>query len=87
MSTAVRRLVNLSVSYAVGDILTRGLSFLLVPLYTRFLPSSDYGILGLAITMSSFLTMALAFAGRNIVMRFYYQFDDEGRRRRFLGSF
>jgi O-antigen/teichoic acid export membrane protein len=58
-----------------------------VPIYTRHVSSEDYGILGLVVAMTTFLTMVLAFGGRAIIMRFYYQSDDENHRREFMGTF
>lgn len=43
----LKRVASSSGLYAVGEILNRGLAFLLLPIYTRFLDPADYGALEL----------------------------------------
>lgn len=43
----LKRVASSSGLYAVGEILNRGLAFLLLPIYTRFLAPEDYGALEL----------------------------------------
>lgn len=83
----LKHLSGLSLLYVIADILSRGSAILLVPLYTRFMAPSDYGILALASVISSFLVMALSFGGTSVVQRFYHQFTDAKERAQFLGTF
>ena len=73
-----------SSNYFIGQILTKSLGFLLIPLYTRFLVPSDYGILAMVSSFSSvagvFYTMGL----RGSFSRFYWDYKDD---RRELGEF
>jgi len=55
-----RRLFRDVAVFGVGDVLTSAISFLLIPLYTRVLTPTDYGVLGLLLTIE---------AGAKIVLR------------------
>ena len=42
-------------TYGLGDLLTKAIAFLLIPVYTRYLSTGDYGILGIASTITAVL--------------------------------
>jgi len=86
MLRTVKKLGRLSVVYALGDIVNKGIAFLLLPLYTRFLTPDDYGILAITTMLSAFLSMLLSFGMMSAILRFYYLFTDDVQRRRFYGA-
>jgi O-antigen/teichoic acid export membrane protein len=47
MSIEVKRLVNATLVYGIGNIASRFISLLLLPFYTRYLTPSDYGVLAM----------------------------------------
>jgi O-antigen/teichoic acid export membrane protein len=55
LSSDLRRIVSSSGLYALASLFQRGLSFLLLPIYTRFLLPADYGVLELLTALSSIL--------------------------------
>lgn len=75
------RFVKHSTIYAIGNISRQLVGFLMLPLYTRFLTPSDYGVVGL-------LTFSLAvlepFFGARLgdaMLKFYYEATEERQRR------
>ena len=74
-----------STLYIVGDALSRGMAFLLLPVLALYLSPAEYGIVSLAITFSVFLSMLISFRG--VINRFYYQYEEEKERRKFFGTF
>ncbi len=58
--------------YALTTLLTGGLQFLLVPLYTRYLKTADYGILAVAATVQLLIGIVLGLGLTSAVGRFYY---------------
>lgn len=86
MRQTVAKLARLSAIYAVGDILTRGAGFLLLPLYTHYLPPVEYGVIAISEMIRQVLMMLLGFGTMSAVLRFYYQIESEDERRRFYGS-
>ena len=66
--------------FGTAQVLQRGIQFLLLPVFTRFLTTDEYGVL-------AFLTLTLMFAlllpGSIIIpplLRSYYDYEDEDKR-------
>lgn len=75
-----------SLIYAVGMVLTKAVAFLMLPVYTRLLTPSDYGVLQLVMM---FLEVLSIFAGSRIaygIFHFYYKAADEESKRRVLST-
>ena len=65
-----------SAIFGIGHFLNRIISFLLLPIYTRYLTPNDYGIkelVGLTVDVTGIL---LSMAISSAVMRFYFEYDD-----------
>jgi len=66
--------------YGIGAVLPQFIGFFLLPVYTRYLTTSDYGILAmltvLAVPLSIFLSLQLNAA----VTRFFFDYDGEERK-------
>jgi len=82
----IKRLVTNFSLYSIAEMLTKGLGFILLPLYTRLLTPADYGILAIAGAMASFLLPLITLGARGAVHRFFFQFDDNNKRREFYGA-
>jgi O-antigen/teichoic acid export membrane protein len=66
--------------YAIGVILNRAVSFIMIPIYTRYLTPSDYGTVEL-LTMTIDVVSIIAGVGLSTaVYRYYYRFEDEKER-------
>ena len=75
-----------SMIYGLGVILTKAVSFVMLPIYTRFLTPTDYGILQL-ITMT--LEVVSIFAGSRIafgIFHYYHKAQDDAGRRSVLST-
>ncbi len=66
-----------SSNYFVGQVLTKSLGFLLIPLYTRFLVPSDYGILAMISSFSSVAGVFYTLGLRGSFSRFYWDYKDD----------
>jgi O-antigen/teichoic acid export membrane protein len=64
-----------------GDIVRRGVGFLMIPLYTRYLTPADYGIIELVelFVMISTVCFGLSVVGDSAVRIYHEQRDEEGR--------
>jgi O-antigen/teichoic acid export membrane protein len=72
---------NLAV-YGVGDVAIQIVSFLLVPIYVRYLSPADYGILGLLGAIEAGTKLLFRWGLDGSFMRFWYDCpDQEGRQR------
>ncbi len=63
--------------YTIPSFLSRGLSLILVPLYTRVLNPSDYGSLDLLMVFSSIVGLTIALEVSQGVARFFQQEPDK----------
>jgi len=76
-----------AIVYVGGDVLNRALAFLLIPLYTRFLTPSEYGILSLATTLYSLLIAIYGMGLEGALIRYYFEYRTrEEDLRAYLGT-
>jgi O-antigen/teichoic acid export membrane protein len=61
--------------YLLGGLASSGISFLLLPILTRYLTPFDYGILAVINSLSGFLLSIVLFCQNSSYQRFYYDFD------------
>jgi len=86
VSGRLRHLAKHSVVYGIGEILSRVLGFLLVPLYTRFIPPEGYGALALLEMVITLPENAGILWLTDALFRFYAKFDDEQERQCTIAS-
>jgi len=67
--------------YGIGQGLHSAVAFLLVPLYTRFLTQSDFGKLGLLLTIGAVANIVIAMGLNSAIFRSYFDYDDATSRR------
>jgi hypothetical protein len=73
VGSALRKLVGASAVYGLGSVLVRGLAFLLLPVYTRYLSPAEYGVVALTVTCTVVLGMLYPLGLRGAVSRTYYE--------------
>ena len=73
-----------SVIYGGGRALQKFLVALLLPLYTAFLTQADYGILGMVVTVTTFLDVFVTLGFDVAFSRFYFDDKSEAARRRVI---
>jgi O-antigen/teichoic acid export membrane protein len=72
----VRRLAGSSFVYATASLLQKGIAFLLLPVYTRFLTPDDYGVLAVVGALSAFLLVFFSLSMHGAVSRYYFLHRD-----------
>jgi O-antigen/teichoic acid export membrane protein len=72
---------NLAV-YGVGDVAIQIVSFLLIPVYVRYLSPADYGILGLLGGVEATAKLFFRWGLDGAFMRFWYECEDQEARQR-----
>jgi O-antigen/teichoic acid export membrane protein len=65
-----------TVVYGIGELLSRLVSFLMIPLYTQFLTPADYGVVGLVDTALNLLAIVGGARLAAGIYRFYHKADD-----------
>ncbi|MBP5274677.1 MAG: oligosaccharide flippase family protein [Abditibacteriota bacterium] len=82
-----KRVVSNSIIYTVSGLMLKCFSFFLLPLYTAYLTTEDYGIQSVATSFMSTMVFVVAFSLFSAVWRFYVDLKhDETTLRRFYGS-
>jgi O-antigen/teichoic acid export membrane protein len=70
--------------YGVGGIVSRFLALFMLPLYTRYLTTADYGAIATLIAGSAVATVLLRAGAGNGFIRFWFDSDDPAYRKRLL---
>jgi O-antigen/teichoic acid export membrane protein len=86
MSTDQNTLIKHSTIYAVADISRKLISFIMLPIYTRFLTPEDYGAVEL---LSMVITIAEILLGARLghaIFRFYYKYDAPLQKKQVLST-
>ena len=81
LSGQLKRLGKHSAIYGLGGLVSRILAVLLLPLYTHYLSTSDYGQIETLIALVTVLTIVLQFGISSAFFRFYFDADDDAGRR------
>jgi O-antigen/teichoic acid export membrane protein len=72
--------------YSLGNILSKLVGFLMIPLYTTYLTPADYGVIELLTLASVVISMVLAFRLSSGLTRFYREYQDEENRNRLIST-
>ena len=72
--------------YGLGDVATSIISFLLLPLYARFLTPEDYGAIGLLLSIEVVAKIVFRFGLDAAFMRLYFDCPDDRARQRLAST-
>jgi len=72
--------------YSAVTVLQKSIMFFLLPLYTLYLSPSDYGILNIVTSVSSFASIFIIFSLNGAASRFYYKNKDPDYAKKLWGS-
>ncbi|MFT4093289.1 MAG: oligosaccharide flippase family protein [Niabella sp.] len=80
------KLLKNTILYSVGEIVPRILSFILLPVYTRYLSPKDYGILSYTNSFVMFLFVVCCLSLNSYLLRHYFDLDKETERKKLIGN-
>ena len=80
MFAQLKRLGADSLLYAFMNVGTKLIAFIMLPIYTNFLPPEKYGVLGLIDNWTSMLTFLIIFGTDSALAFFYFDTKDEAKR-------
>lgn len=81
------RVISNSIIYAISGLLLKCFGFFLLPLYTAYLSTADYGVTSIATSFITTMSYVVAFSLFSAVMRFYVDLkDDREKLKRFYGT-
>lgn len=83
---AIFKLGKHSFIYGLGNIGTKIIAILLLPLYTAYLTPADYGVLQICNVLSSIIVTVIIMGSSSALFKVYYEDENEENRRVILGT-
>jgi len=72
--------------FGIGSVVNSAFGLVLVPVYTRYLRASEFGVLSLLTITLTLVTIVLKFGLNHAFFRHYYESDDPEHQRKIVGS-
>jgi len=85
-ASELKKILGRSGIYSIGSVFDRGIVFLLLPIYTRYLTPADYGIMSFIGAITGVLAIIYPLGLTSSITRLYYSESNEIARRRTLGT-
>lgn len=76
-----RKFLKVGIIYTIGQLLSKAVSFIMIPIYTRELGTSGFGQLSLVDTAMNFISTFLILSIYSGYIRFYREYEDDKRNR------
>ena len=86
MKQHIRKLGGQSLIYGLPEVLNNAVTVLLIPVFTFYLKTSDFGILGLMATVRTILSILYKLGLNSAILKQHYDFNTGEERRRYFGS-
>jgi len=86
MSNIIKVLFKQSFLYSIGSSALQLASFLLVPLYARYLTPSEFGVQALFVILISILSLSIDLGIKSSISRVYYDYTTDLEKRIFTGN-
>ena len=87
MKQYIKEISKHSFIYTLSNFLTKATGLILIPIYTRYLTTSDYGIVSNVLAIINFLSVLYIFGMNAVWGRFFFDFKDKSQeQKRFFGS-
>jgi len=80
----IKKLTKHSFIYGFGDLLYKGLNIILIPLYTRYLTTSDYGIIEVVRSIGSILLILYTLGLDSALARYYFDYKDISKLKEYI---
>lgn len=80
------KLVKNTFYYSIGEIIPRIISFLLLPILTKYLTTDEYGIVSYTNSVMLFVFVIATLSLNTFVLRHYYSLTDEKSKEELIGS-
>jgi len=72
--------------YSLGQILPKAAGFILLPIYTKYLTPSDYGIVNSMAVLQTILAVFFTLCLERSIYRLYWDYETEDEKKDFLGT-
>lgn len=82
----MKRLIKNTAYYSIGNFTSKALSFLLLPIYLKYLNPSDYGIVNSMQVFTSVIIIFLTFGLERSIYRLIFDYETVNDKKNFLGT-
>lgn len=72
-----KKVIKNSIIYTFCNLILKAFSFLLLPVYTTFLTTTDYGITNIVTSFTSVMSFVVVFSLYSAIIRFYVDYKDD----------
>ena len=86
MIEEIKKLLGHASVYSLGNILNKAVGFLLIPFYTHYLSTADYGTLELLDLSTALVALSLNMWMNASLLRYYHEFDDPQSRKSLVAT-
>ena len=86
MLASLKRLTKHSAVYGIGNIVTRLVTFLLLPLHTNQLNTNDFGVLAIVYLFIAIMTIVYTYGIDAAFLRYFILSDDPKQRKRVFST-
>ncbi|MEK6289081.1 MAG: oligosaccharide flippase family protein [Acidobacteriota bacterium] len=86
MYDKIKKTVKHTLIFGIGSVVNSAFGLVLVPVYARYLPAGEFGVLSLLTVTLTLVTIVLKFGLNHAFFRHYYETEDTAHRRRIVGS-
>ena len=87
MKQYIKEISKHSIIYTISNFLTKATGLILIPVYTHFLTTSDYGIVSNVLAIINFLSVVYIFGMNAVWGRYFFDFADKStEQKKFFGS-
>lgn len=86
MFDEIRGLLKHSLIYGISNILRKAIGFLMIPVYTRYLTTSDYGTIQILDLIINIAGIMFSFGVSSSIFRFYYQYDNQEEKNQVIST-
>lgn len=87
MRQYIKEIGKESTIYSISNILTKAIGFILIPVYTKFLSTDQYGIISLVTSLIGFMATFYNFGMSAAWARFYFDFEvNSEKQKHFFGN-
>ena len=75
-----------SLIYTVGHTLTSGIAIFLLPIYTRYLSPTEYGVIDMFMVIAAMINLTIALEITQGIARYYQEGKNEKEKREYTSS-
>lgn len=86
MLNHIKRLGKHSIVYGLGEFLYKGLSLIFIPVYTRYLVPSEYGVIEIVRSLGTIFVILMPWGLDSAFTRYYFNYKEEDAVKRFIST-